>query len=225
MPDRLFAASAAGRGREGVVALYSMPLDFSATKLVEEGLHVVLTKAHGLTVRFFSEYLDLSRFRIANQRQALADLLRQRYRGITADVVITVDVPATQFLMEKAEEIFPDVPVVVCDIPSDFREEVLALPIGKRVSGVLEPAGLAEELVASALRLKPESRFAVLVTEAFETDHLRAAALREALARLEPRLEYIVLRGLSLGEIVDQCQALPPDSLPVGRRHVRGLGA
>lgn len=202
-----------GGGEKRVVVLYSMPLDFPATKMVEEGLHAVLAREHGLSVQLFSEYLDLSRFRDASQRQALADLLRQRYRGIPVDVVITVDVPATHFLMDKAEEIFPGVPVVVCDIPSVFQEDLLASPLGKRVSGVLEPAGLADALVASALQLRPESRHAVLITGAFENDHLRAAMLRAALARLEPRVEYVVLRGLSLGEIVDQCESLPPGSL------------
>lgn len=200
-------------GEKRVVVLYSMPLDFPATKLVEDGLHAVLTRAHGLSVQFFSEYLDLSRFRNASQRQALSNLLRQRYGNSTTDLVITVDVPATHFLMEKAEEIFPDVPVVVCDIPGLYREEVLASPIGNRVSGVMEPAALAGDLVASALRLKPESRHAVLITGAFENDQMRAAMLRDALSRLEPRIELIVLRGLSLGEILDQCQSLPPDSL------------
>ncbi|UJX39690.1 hypothetical protein K9F62_13295 [Desulfovibrio sp. JY] len=201
------------RGEKRVVVLYSMPLDFPATKLAEEGLHEVLAKEHGLSVQFFSEYLDLSRFRNASQRQALSDLLHQRYGNIATDLVVTVDVPATHFLMEKAEEIFPGVPVVVCDIPDLFQKDILASPISKRVSGVLEPAGLAGDLVASALRLRPESRHAVLISGAFENDQMRAATLRNALLRLEPRVTLINLRGLSLGEIVDQCQSLPSDSL------------
>ena len=200
-------------GEKRVVVLYSMPLDFPATKMTEEGLHDVFSRERGLSVQFFSEYLDLSRFRNASQRQALSDLLRQRYGGIPADLVVTVDVPATRFLMEKAEEIFPGVPVVVCDIPGNFQKEILASPIGKRVSGVLEPARLADDLVASALRFKPESRHAVLISGAFENDQVRAAMLRSALARLEPRVTLLDLRGLSLGEIVDQCQSLPQDSL------------
>ncbi len=205
--------AAPARIEKRVVILYSMPLDFPATQLVEKGLREALSEKTPFAVQIFSEYLDLSRFRHEKQRQALADLLRQRYASAPADLVIAVDVPATHFLIERAEDVFPGVPIVVCDIPEPYKETILAASFGKRVSGVLEPSQLARRLVASALRLKPEAKHAVLIYGAFENDEIRAILLRQAIAALHPRLELIELGGLSLGEILDRCQSLPPDSL------------
>ena len=196
-----------------VVILYSMPRDFPATQLAENGLREALSEKTPFSVQIFSEYLDLSRFRHENQRQALSDLLRQRYGAIPIDLVISVDVPATHFLIERAEEVFPGVPVVVCDIPEPYKGNILASSFGKRVSGVLEPSELARQLVASALRFNPKTKHAVLISGAFENDLIRAMLLRQALTALQPRVELIDLGGLALGEILDRCQALPPDSL------------
>ena len=196
-----------------VVILYSMPLDFPATQMAEKGLQEALSEKAPFKMQIFSEYLDLSRFRHEKQRQALADLLHQRYGAIPIDLVISVDVPAAHFLIEHAEEVFPGVPVVVCDIPEPYKENILAASFGKRVSGVLEPAELARQLVASALRFRPEARHAVLIYGAFENDEVRAVLLRQAIVALYPRVECIDLGGLGLGEILDRCQSLPADSL------------
>ncbi len=203
----------AGKIEKRIVILYSMPLDFPATQMAEKGLREALSDQALYSVQIFSEYLDLSRFRNESQRQALSDLLRHRYGNAPIDLVIAVDVPATHFLIEKVEEVFPGVPVVVCDIPEPFRDTVLASSFGKRVSGVLEPGQLARELVASALRLKPEARHAVLISGGFENDLIRATLLREAIGAFRPRLELIDLGGLSIGDILMQCQSLPPDAL------------
>lgn len=203
----------AARSEKRVVILYSMPLDFPATQMAEKGLREALSEKVPFTVQIFSEYLDLSRFRHENQRQALADLLRQRYGATPLDLVISVDVPATHFLIERAEEVFPGVAVVVCDIPEPYKENILAASFGKRVSGVLEPSELARQLVASALRFRPETKHAVLISGAFENDIIRGTLLRQALTALQPRVELIDLGGLALGDILNRCQSLPADSL------------
>ncbi|WP_428563910.1 MAG: ABC transporter substrate binding protein [Solidesulfovibrio sp. DCME] len=213
-PGAAAADGPAGVGNEKRVAiLYSMPLDFPATQLVEQGLREALSEKTPFAVQAFSEYLDLSRFRHESQRQALADLLRQRYGAAQIDLVIAVDVPATHFLIEHAQDVFPGIPVVVCDIPEPDKENILASSFGKRVSGVLEPAQVARELVTSAFRLKPQARHAVLIYGAFENDAVRAIVLRQAITALYPRVELLELGGLSIGEILDRCQKLPPDSL------------
>ncbi len=103
--------------RKRLVILYSMPLDFPATQMAEKGLRQALSEQALYSVQIFSEYLDLSRFRNESQRQALSDLLRHRYGHDPIDLVIAVDVPATHFLIERVEEAFPGVPVVVVRHP------------------------------------------------------------------------------------------------------------
>ncbi len=196
-----------------VVILYSHPHDFPATEMTEKGIREEFTRERRLSVQVFSEYLDLSRFRDPLQRMALADLFRQRYGSGQIDLLISVDVPASHFLMERGAELFPGVPILLCSVPEALKEDILASPIGNRVSGVLEPTSLARDLVASALALKPGARHAVLISGTFENDQARVIALREALEALRPTVELIDLTGQPLGDILLHCNALPSQSI------------
>jgi signal transduction histidine kinase len=200
-------------GEKRVVILYSQPRDFPATEMVEKGIHEELDAEKRFSVQLFSEYLDLSRFRDAAQRQALADLLRQRYSDSRIDLLLCVDVPAASFLMEYGEQLFPAIPVVMCSIPEGVKDSLLASPLGGRVSGIIEPASLARRLVESAFLFKPSTQQVVLVAGAFENDEARAVALREALKTVRPDVELIDLTGCSLGEILERCQKLSPETV------------
>ncbi len=207
------AAAARDIAEKRVVVLYSHPHDFPATEMTEKGIREEIAQESRLSVQFFSEYLDLSRFRDVAQRQALADLFRQRYGGGQFDLLIGIDVPATRFLMEHGAALFPGVPVLLGSIPEPLKEDILASPLGSRVSGVLEPASLARDLVGSALALKPATKHAVLISGTFENDQARAIALRAALEAQQPQVTLTDLTGRSLGDILEYCQNLPPQSL------------
>jgi len=202
-----------GTREKQVVILYSQPRDFPATEMVEQGLMEKLDKENRGSVQLYSEYLDLSRFRDVPQRTALANLLHNRYGGGTIDLVISVDVPAAYFLMEYGEKLFSGIPVVMCSIPESLKERILASSLRDRVSGVLEPASLARRLVESAFRFKPDTKHVVLISGVFENDHARSVALRDALEAMQPKVEFIDLTGLSLGDIFLRCQNLPPDTV------------
>ena len=200
-------------GEKRVVILYSQPPDFPATEMVEKGIREEFAGENRFSFQLFSEYLDLSRFRDTSQRIALTDLLQQRFHYGKVDLIIVVDVPAAFFLMEHGEKLFPGIPVVMCFIPETLKETILASPIKDRVSVVIEPASLARHLVDLALFLKPATKHAVLVAGAFETDAVRAVALREAIKAINGKVDLIDLSGKSLGEILEQCEKLPQDSI------------
>ena len=170
--------------------------------MVEQGLVEEVARENRLSVQLYSEYLDLSRFRDVPQRTALANLLQNRYGGGNIDLVICVDVPAALFLMENGEKLFSGIPVVMCSIPESLKDRILASPLKERVSGVLEPAALSQRLVESALRFKPDTKHVVLISGAFENDHARSVALRDALKAMKHKVDFIDLTGLSLGDIL-----------------------
>ena len=137
-PSRADPGSDINRQRR-IVVLYSQPLDFPATEMTEQGIREVISKTADLEIQLFAEYLDLTRFRDSKQRKALADLLRYRYADPAIDLVISVDVPASNFLIEHSEEVFPNVPVVMCSIPQALGQKFEALPLRKRFTCVFEP--------------------------------------------------------------------------------------
>lgn len=195
-----------------VVVLYSNARDFPAVEVAEQGLREGLIPLQGLAVQFSSEYLELSRFRDKQQRDSLADLLRQRYGDAQVDVVIGVDVPAATFLMEY-DTLFPSSPIVLCCIPEMFRERIQNAPIHERVICIFEPAAVLHELAASIVHFKPAIKQLYLISGIYENDRVRADAMRQALATVADKVQIVDLTDLSLGEILERCARLPPDSV------------
>ncbi|MDR0476484.1 MAG: histidine kinase [Desulfobulbaceae bacterium] len=196
-----------------VVILYSGTRNFPATVDVEKGLNEGFA-GNNLNIQLFSEYLDLSRFRDTQQREALADLLRHRYSASRIDLVIGVDVPAANFLMEHTT-LFADTPIVLCLVPEDIRDRILASSLKDRVAGVLQPTSALRNLMDLILHLKPTTKQVVLVSGSYENDLLRADVLRQVLGNLRDRVELIDLSAQPLEKILERCETLPPDTVIV----------
>jgi len=195
-----------------VVVLYSAPLDFPATEMAERGIREVLLTSRDFQIQLFSEYLDLSRFRDARQREALVELLRYRYAEGATDLVISVDVPAANFLLEHAGNIFPGVPMVMCSIPEVMAKDLKASPLRERISGVFEPTS-ATSLVETALSLKPDTKHVALIAGAFENDLIRAIGLRRTIEALGNGVQLILLEALPIAELVEKIRQLPKDAI------------
>ncbi|MDR0477500.1 MAG: hypothetical protein LBH14_06140 [Desulfobulbaceae bacterium] len=206
------AAESPPAGGKQVVILYSSTRNFPATEDVEKGLNEGFA-GNKLNIQLFSEYLDLSRFRDNAHRQALADLLRRRYSTDRIDLVIGVDVPAANFLMEH-DALFADTPIVLCLVPETMQDRILASSLKERVACVLQqPVSALRGLVEVILRLKPATQHIALVSGVYENDLVRADALRQVLAAFRNRVELIDLSAQTLGEVLDRCETLPPDSV------------
>ena len=148
----------------------------------------------------------------AHDDAGFADLLRQRYGDAHIDLIIGVDVPAATFLMEN-ETLFPAIPVILCAIPEILQERILASSLRGRVTTVIEPSSVARGLVESSLRFMPKTTHAVLIAGSYESDQVRAVALRQTLQAMQDKVELLDFTGLSLGEILARCERLPPDTV------------
>jgi signal transduction histidine kinase len=194
-----------------VVVLYSGPPDFPATEMTEKGIREIFFGNPTFHIQLFSEYLDLSRFRDIRHRTALSDFLHHRYGDGGIDLLISVDVPAAFFLLENAEKVFPEIPIVMCSIPRSLEDRLDASPMRARTTGVFEPMN-ARDLVDLALTIKPATKYAALVCGAFENDRVRAVGFRKAIESQSDRLQLIDLSGLTLEELIERTKKLPRDS-------------
>lgn len=212
--DELVAAepSFVQQAEKRVVILYSTARDFPATEQVERGISEGLAGEKKLSLQLSSEYLELSRFRDRGHDKALADLLRQRYGSSKIDLVIGVDTPAATFLMDHAD-LFPASPVLLCSLPETLRNRIRASSLTNRVIGIFEPVDALRQLVRSIVRFKPETRQIYLVSGVYENDQMRADTLRQAVAAVAGNIRLIDLTGYSIGQILEKCEQLPPDSV------------
>lgn len=195
-----------------IAILFSAPLDFPATEMTERGIREALLPSTTFHIQLFAEYLDLSRFRDPKQREALATLLEQRYARGAADLIICVDVPAANFLLERAETVLPGIPIIMCSLPQALKDRLENSPLRKRICCVFEPAN-AKDFVTSALALRPSAKHAAFISGAFENDELRGVDVRKTLESFQDRLRLIDLSGLPIGKLLEDVKKLPPDTL------------
>lgn len=212
-PDQVRAAEPlfSDRTEKRVVILYSTARDFPATKQVEQGISEGLAGEKRLPLHLSSEYLELSRFRDKEHDKALSDLLRQRYGNSPIDLVIGVDTPAATFLMEH-DDLFPVTPILLCSIPETLRERIKTSSLNSRVTSIFEPADALRMLVRSIEQFKPATKEVYLVSGVYENDQMRAEALRQAFTTIAGDRRLIDLTNYSLGQILEKCEQLPPDS-------------
>lgn len=195
-----------------VLVLYSTPLDFPATEMTERGLRSTLLAESPFHIQLLSEYLSLTQFRDQEQRNALSLLLKQRYEKLSIDLIISVDVPAARFLLDYAESVFPSIPIVMCEIPDGVADLIRASPLHSRTFAIFDPT-VAEDLITTALSLRPGARHIALVSGAIEADTLRAQGLRKSIESHEKNVVLIDLAGLSIGDLIDKTKQLPPDTV------------
>lgn len=204
--------SKSGKPIKRVVALYSQPLDFPATEMTAQGIREVFFDQSDIRVQIFSEYLDLSRFRDERQVRALAEFMRLKYENVDFDVVISIDSPATNFLIDNSSNVFPNSQLVFSSIPQTLGKKIETLEIRKRATCVIEPTNGAK-LIHSALLLFPGATNAAFISGAFENDELRARDLRNSLEEFRGRVNIIDLSGLTRNETIQRVKGLPADTL------------
>ena len=201
-----------GKTRKQVLILYSQPLDFPATEMTAQGIREIFFNNSEFNILVFTEFLDLSRFRNSEQIRALADLLRLKYSNSRIDVIISVDSPAANFLIDHPLDVFPDTQIVMCSIPQALGKKIESLDLRKRATCVFEPSNGAQ-LIHAALSLFPGTTNAAFVAGAFENDELRGRDLKNSLEEFKGRLNLFDLSGLTKQQTMDRIRSLPADTI------------
>src|SRR5688572_8500456 len=151
--------SAQERSHRTVVAIHWGPEDFPITATVNEAIQRGLRSDADIQIDYFVEHLESDAFPADVASQALADYIRQKYRGRRIDVVIAIADPALRFVRDHRDELFPGVPIVYSGVavPADDRGGAI-----DRLTAVLRGVAYAETLkLALALHPSTEQVFVV----------------------------------------------------------------
>jgi signal transduction histidine kinase/ABC-type uncharacterized transport system substrate-binding protein len=156
-----------------------------------------------------TENLDLARLDDEDYTKWLVGLLRRKYQDRHVDLVVPVLMPAIRFMAEKRDVAFPGVPVVFCAVDAERLRYVRLPPFIAGIGGRVAPL----PTVQAALGLQPETRRVVLVAGESPGDRYWRERFREELRSLEPRVEVIVLQGLTMPELLDRLRTLPDQTI------------
>jgi signal transduction histidine kinase/ABC-type uncharacterized transport system substrate-binding protein len=206
------AFAAESKQEKKVLILYSHSREIPANDLVHAGILAVFENNDRFTITIHTQYLDLSRFSGPAYRSALANLLRIKYHNDGIDLVIAVDKPALDFLEDYSKQIVPGSDIVFCAVLKSYAERLQNSRLHGNITGVVMPVN-ADNVISSALRLRPSTRLIVLIAGASETDRYREAVMFRALEKYAGAIEIRRLSGLPMRDVARAVAELPADSL------------
>lgn len=160
-----------------------------------KGLHQVLHEGGIDLDRIHIEYLDLYKNSDLTSRQRLADLLAQKYPSSRVGLVVTLQMPALNFLFAKGHQIAPAAPVMV-----GLGRALPAYPSTRKIfvqDRKLDFAGTLRR----AIELFPETERVLYFAGTGESDQNYLSDAKEQLAPWENRLSIDFLEGLSIDDI------------------------
>src|SRR5690349_8461761 len=95
-----------------VLVVHWYDRSFPANAAFEQQLQSALQAAEPQHTEYYAEYLDTNKFPDDNQSELLAGYLRQKYRSVPIDVIVTRASPSLEFLIKHRKDLFPDTPIV-----------------------------------------------------------------------------------------------------------------
>ncbi len=193
-----------------VLILHSYHFGYDWTESIAAGIRSVFQE-NRVIAELHVEFMDARRHNTPADLARLHGYYKHKYQGLEFDVIITSDNAALEFLLQNHQTLFPQTPVVFCGVGLmgrnyDFSKQPL-------FTGILEVTDIVDT-VALALRLHPEARRVVVVTDnqpALRTGQIEPPDLRLVF----PQLEFVVLDplNLELPELLSRLRNMPSDSV------------
>jgi GAF domain-containing protein/ABC-type uncharacterized transport system substrate-binding protein len=154
------------------------------------------------------EYMDAKRYTSDAYLLALRELFRYKYGNTQFDVVVSSGDPALNFLLQYADVLFPNTPVVFCGA-SFF--DTRRLVDQKWYTGVSEEIDIKGTLDI-ALKLHPNTKRIVVVNDTSLTGRLIHYRVLEIVPEY-PQVTITLLEDATMDQVRQQVSKLPPDSL------------
>jgi PAS domain S-box-containing protein len=160
-------------------------------------------------INLYVEYMENQRFENEGYLASLAETLRRTYEGQRLDLVIPVNYPALNFLMQYRDRMFPGVPVVFSEVHSS---RISPLQQWSGVTGVTVESN-TRATIELALQLHPDTRNIAVVSGTSEFERYWLRAVHNELSRYGNRLNVTDLVGTPGPELIERVDSFPKHTL------------
>ena len=189
---RVLVLGSYGFGRTGVDAFMRSFIDTLSSNGVSRG---------NISV----EYLHLDRDTTPGHRRRVRELIMLEHAGKRIDLIVALQQPAQEFLLDELKDLAPDVPVVLFNNiergdTSFNRHPVLSFAPGEAVRQTMQ----------QALRLFPDTERIIVAVGASPSDQSEKENIAAALASLGHRAVVEYTDGLAVSGMIDKAASAPP---------------
>ena len=195
--------------RRTILLLYSYGYGGRGVELFSDGFFKAITDAGFSASNVYAEYLDLQRnSAVPEYKSELLDVFRKKYAKRHIDLVVTVQQPALEFLLNDAQDIAPEAPVITIQqgaLPGTEKSN-------RRIVGEVNRFDIRGTL-ERALELFPQTRLVLFASGSSEADRNIVDEATLVARSWSDRLQFEYTTGLSLDEILQKVAQLPPHSI------------
>jgi len=187
-----------------VLLLYSEARLTPSVVSADRALRSTLQARSPRPVHFYTEFLDLNLFEGASLQGELRELLRQKYRKRSIDLIVAQGQLTVPIVLQNRAELFSGAPVVFLAVESSTFAD---LPVGVAVTGTWRRRGWGETLDL-ARRIHPGTRRAVVIVGSSTAERFWLEDARQQLAAYAGSIEVSYLVGLSFEDVLKEVAAL-----------------
>lgn len=154
-----FGEESTPREPQWILILQSYEAGRRFSELQERGVRDALFEKSDRSIRFETEYLDVEKNDSPDYLRAFAELLRGKYSRNPPNVIVAIDTPAVNFIIERCETVFPGIPVVYSGLMPGFDRSRMA---GRNMTGVPEKITI-RPTIELALKHYSQTRNVVMI--------------------------------------------------------------
>ena len=192
-----------------ILILYSFSISNPWEISVRQTLRDALTAGQIGAPDLYEEHLDIGSGLVPGQKPVLKELLRVKYSHRALDLVIAVSDPASYFLAEYGQDLFPGIYQVISGSGKDIFKKP---PRNRKMASVYFEYDILGTL-KFALKLLPATRNVVVVTGSDPFGKYLRLTAQEELAGLGPSPQVAYLSDKSIEETIGQVSRLSTDQL------------
>jgi diguanylate cyclase (GGDEF)-like protein/PAS domain S-box-containing protein len=194
---------------KNILVLYSYGHGGKGISLFDDALLATLVNGGINTNQLYFEYLDLERNRgDAQYAVGLQELLKRKYAAHRIDLVVTVQQPARNWLLNEGRTIAPGAAAIMVQAPVPSVVEVGQ----RRVVSVLSRFDIQGTL-RQALALFPDTRRVVLIAGSSEEDTKIESTAEQVLAPWRSKLDVEKAGHVALEDLLQRVAHIPPQSI------------
>ena len=192
-----------------VLLLFSYNFGMPWQQTAIDGIRSTFASDARIKTVLYAEYTGLIQTSDDLYVRKLQDLYRHKYANRKIDLVVSVGLASSNFMLRHGEEIFPGVPIVFASATTKGLEDIALKP---DVTGVIEDVDIKGTLNA-ALKLQPDTRLIAVISGSSKVDRFWEAKAREVFDRYEGGVKFAYLTGLTMGDLLKKVVDLPEHTI------------
>jgi signal transduction histidine kinase len=187
-----------------VLVLYASRRDAQIAVLGDARLPRLIEAGLSTRVDYYSEYLEVARFRDMSYHDALDEFLVSKYRDKRFDLVIAMHDLALEFAVGHRDRLFRDIPIVFYSSTGDIERP-------RNSAGAVTGTAFAPT-VSLAMALQPDLQRLVVITGSDPRDQAYERDVRAELQPFASRLDIRYWSGLGTPDLKGRLRTLPKRS-------------